>query len=211
MRVGLVRPPHALLPDLLPLLKHENVFQRVDTAVAVVSIDPTQAEVAVPVVLAALKDKAVQDPAVVFRALERLGPAAKSAAPALRALLEDPAASARSGDDVALALAKVDPTSDAAVAYLRKGLKVEETRLRSLAALEKLGAAAKAAVPELTELLKWDAEYYRRRVARLLGKIGPDAKAAVPALKTLLQDENEGVREAAAEALKQIDPSSAGK
>jgi len=96
-------------------------------------------------------------------------------------------------------------------------------RQRAAAVLQRIGAAARAAVPALIDVLKDPDVEARIRAADALGGIGPEARAAVPALIDALQDEGaivsgggwdrytETVKGTAAWALKRIDPEAAAR
>ncbi|HEX4142021.1 MAG TPA: HEAT repeat domain-containing protein [Pirellulales bacterium] len=74
--------------------------------------------------------------------------------------------------------------------------------------LTDLGPKAKAAVPQLTELLKAKEPGVRWRSARALGAIGPGAADATAALAAALDDPDHHVRSHAAYALGTIGPAS---
>jgi HEAT repeat protein len=134
-----------LVPILLPLLKLEDVNRRLAAAEALVHIDPAQAQAAVPVITALFKDERAAK-LDILGALERLGPRAQAATPALLALLEDPKFG--DGPEAAVVLVKLDSTqTDMALRFLREGLKAKPSRFGSLRALEQFGAAAKSGSP----------------------------------------------------------------
>lgn len=82
-------------------------------------------------------------------------------------------------------------------------------RKRAIDALEEIEpAAAKAAVPALTNTLKDTNSHIRERAAIVLGQMGREAESAVPALGNLLADSELAVVKSAADALRKIgDPS----
>ena len=83
-------------------------------------------------------------------------------------------------------------------------------RDRAIDALEEIEpAAAKAAVPALTDTLKDTKGYIRKRAAILLGQMGREAESAVPALGDLLADSELAVVKSAADALRKIGDASA--
>ena len=110
-------------------------------------------------------------------ALERIGPAAKTAVPTLIILLKDKSGTADTQDQVREAAAW---------------------------GLGGIGPEAKTAVPVLTELLKDKAPGVRGAAATALGKIGFTARTAIPALTELLKDKDEDTRQAASQALDEI-------
>ena len=104
--------------------------------------------------------------------------------------------------------AKVAPTiPDRPVEEWLKSLTDADPDNRQLAfeALGKMGAKAKAAVPNLNDLVKDKQPYMRRLASETLGKIGPDAQPALANLMEATQDKNTDVRVAAVVALGQID------
>ncbi len=83
-------------------------------------------------------------------------------------------------------------------------------RTSAIDALEEMElAAAKAAVPALTDTLKDTSGYNRERAAILLGQMGREAESAVPALGDLLADSKLAVVKSAADALRKIGDASA--
>ena len=83
-------------------------------------------------------------------------------------------------------------------------------RTSAIDALEEMElAAAKAAVPALTNTLKDTSGYNRERAAILLGQMGREAESAVPALGDLLADSKLAVVKSAADALRKIGDASA--
>ena len=78
-------------------------------------------------------------------------------------------------------------------------------RKRAIDALEEIEpAAAKAAVPALTNTLEGTDSYVRKRAAIVLGQMGREAESAVPALVNLLADSELAVAKSAADALRKI-------
>ena len=78
-------------------------------------------------------------------------------------------------------------------------------RKRAIDALEEIEpAAAKAAVPALTNTLEDTDSYVRKRAAIVLGQMGREAESAVPALVNLLADSELAVAKSAADALRKI-------
>ena len=78
-------------------------------------------------------------------------------------------------------------------------------RSRAIDALKEIEpAAAKAAVPALTDTLKDTNSHIRKRAAIVLGQMGREAESAVPALVNLLADSELAVVKSAADALRKI-------
>ena len=83
-------------------------------------------------------------------------------------------------------------------------------RRSAIDALEEIEpAAAKAAVPALTNTLKDTSGYIRKRATIVLGQMGREAESAVPALGNLLADSELAVVKSAADALRKIGDASA--
>lgn len=91
-----------------------------------------------------------------------------------------------------------------AIPRLIKALEIEQTRARAAAILERMGPAAKEAVPALTAALGDNNPETRSEVLLALGAIGPEAAPAAPAIAELLTDATMKVRYAACYALGQI-------
>src|SRR5262249_8997362 len=87
---------------------------------------------------------------------------------------------------------------------LVEALKTRQSRYWACLALSEMGPQAKAAVPELTALLKDDEPEMRMEAVMALGEIGPDAKDAVPTLIAMLTDAPPAMRYASAFALGKI-------
>ena len=120
----------------------------------------------------------------------------------------DPHASVRRG--AIYALQKFNDVS--LVPVFIKALSDPERDLREKA-IDALGemepAAAKAAVPALTNTLKDTSSRIRERAAIVLGQMGREAESAVPALGNLLADSELAVVKSAADALRKIGDASA--
>jgi len=197
------------VPRLIGRLDHESPKARASAAFDLYwhwidSPDPGRVLDAIPALTEALTDESVDVRRTAAMALERIGPAAKSAIPALITTLK--------GDDEEMrslalrCLTDIGPEEDC-VLLLVELLRDKSPRVRKLAAwtLGSVGPGARVAVPALVEALADDEFLVRKGAARGLGGIGPDAKAAVPALIGALDDEDERVRIAAAGALVKVE------
>ncbi len=96
-----------------------------------------------------------------------------------------------------------------AVPRLIKALEVEQSRGRAAAIIERIGPAAKEAVPALIRSLTDKNPRTRSEVLLALGAIGPDAAAATSAISRLLEDPEIEVGYAACYALGKIGPAAA--
>jgi HEAT repeat protein len=160
-------------------------------------------------------DKSLKRRAI--RELGQIGPSAKSANAILRAALDDPEPGIRL--DAANSLWRTDRDAEHVVPVLAELLEVPtEYRYRvnvpATAAyyLGKMGPAAEAAVPALTNALEHPQESVRTRVADALGHIGPAAKPAVPALIDMIKTPSPSSTNEigfAMQALTRIDPETA--
>lgn len=187
---------------------------------------------AVPLLLKKLPADACTESAI-FLALEKIGPDAAPAIPALSARIKDKdrgeaalsalgaigprsipiLISALESSDwqirwkAALVLSDTHADPEVLVPVFVKLLKDKDGVVRQAAAagLRKPGSAAHKAVPALIEALKDPAGYARREAIDSLGWIGGEAQAAVPFLTRMLQEETDGyMRGCIQRALKEI-------
>ncbi len=158
---------------------------------------------AVPVLIQLLGSPRETVRATAAGILTRIGPPAVDAVPALQARLDDDDANVRAVS--AKALAAIKPTDPDVIKSLAGKLRGAD-RDFVIRPLSAAGAAARAAVPDLTAIAR-DASLpplTRWEAIRTLGKIGPDSKPAVPVLVAALTDADAFVREHAAESLGEI-------
>lgn len=89
------------------------------------------------------------------------------------------------------------------VIHLKKLLKDDnaEVRRRTLEALNKLGKAAKTAIPQIVPLLKDEDLYVRIAAVETLTNLSEVTKASIPEIELLLKHEDTEIRSAAVEAL----------
>jgi HEAT repeat protein len=168
-------------------------------------LEGLQNEVAVSILVGALKDP---KPAVRFQAaaaLSELGNKAAGAVPALAEALEDAEAAVRV--QAAYGLSRVKPAAArSAVGALGAALQDENEAVRSHAAhaLALLAPEAGAASADLAVALKDRHPAVRRLAVEALARIGGGADVAVPALIRALKDPDPQVRANAPRALLRI-------
>ena len=140
--------------------------------------------------------------------LRQMGPAAKTAIPALAQGLQNTKAATRAA--AADALGNLGPEAKSAADALAAALndKEEEVRVRAAGALWQINGDTAATVPVLLQLLGSKEKDTRLGAVHLLGQIGVGAKRAIPALTALVNDNNEDadVHQAAGAAVKAINP-----
>jgi HEAT repeat protein len=203
-------------PALLKLLDEKDTTLRLAVLDALGRI-----EAGGPEVLTRLTTIVQRDPFNVvrtgaIRALGRMGPAAKDAAPALQGLVDGKVPEQRIGAAAALARIGVDPKQHAAIvikALADPAVSARHLRLTAIDAAALLGPAGADAVPELIELLRDrstvtrnEKQQVRERAALALSHLGEAAKPAVPAIAGLLDDGEPGVRYTAIESLARLGP-----
>lgn len=165
---------------------------------------PEATKVAIPTLVAVLKEK---DEALRWQAvavLGSMGPTAKAALTEVARLVNEGSAFERVLASVALY--RIDPTNKLTVPVLIVALEGKEDRVRRRAAwaLGELGPNAADAVTPLIKALKDKDVEVRMHAASSLGAIGASARPAVVALLQATQDENPSVRRAAAQALERL-------
>jgi HEAT repeat protein len=178
--LGLIGPPaRSAIPALVEASAHRDTKLRCSAAMALVEIEPTQAQAAVRVLMKEVDnpDRDVRSYAV--RGLGEIGPRAAEAAPVLIAALA--AAQKRQGGSEPLEIGE---------------------------SLGQMGSGAKQFVPRLIAMLKADAPLDRLVPIMALGQMGPVAKDAVPLLKASIEKKDE-VAWLSARSLAQIDPANA--
>lgn len=136
------------LPEMIALLKDNAQDVRFFAAMALGRVGAA----AVPGVTMLLHDTSPTVRAVAAQALGWVGPDARSSAPELKSLIQDKDAAVRK--EVVLALGRIE--KEIAVPMLIELLRSSVTDVREAAfdALGEMGPASKAALPELTEILR---------------------------------------------------------
>jgi HEAT repeat protein len=139
-----------------------------------------------------------------LKELEKRGPEAKAAVPALVETLHDSTRDNRYRAVKALSKIGADST---AVPGLASALRDPDPEIRYYAAksLAEIGDPAESAVPAIVEALKdkGNGKAYHYLI-KSLRKLGPKAQAAVPTLRELAHHSDDNIRKDAAAALKSI-------
>jgi HEAT repeat protein len=184
-------------------LQEKDPAARREALQALATIGP-DAAAAGPAVLRALDDDDTAVREAALDALAGIGPAAKDAVPMLVRALADKDIHYR--DRAIRALDAIGAGDDTIVVALAGALIDPNPRRRSVAAvhsLQRLGPAAKAAVPVLKKALAATDSGQRIQVAHLLRYLGPDA---APVLMGLWKDSDPNVRREAYESLSAMGP-----
>lgn len=201
-------------PELLLALRDESDEVRLSAALAVWRITG-RAEPALSILIPMVRGQRRVPPRserMALKALARMGPDARPAAPTLWRYLRNP--EARERPAAALALLRIetrrqrgdvvfDPRVEV-LAVLNGMLRRRQQSEEVLAVLRSLGHDARDAVPEIVELLRDERVPLRKAAAETLAAIGPDARSAEPALRDRLKDPNREVRVAAVVALSRV-------
>jgi HEAT repeat protein len=144
---------------------------------------------------------------------EALGPAAKTAAPALINLLDDKDEDIRK--TAARSLGSIGVEAQDAIPSLIKHLDDpnQDVSVSSAEALENIPPKSVEEVPALLRILNGPPKelFIAIHVMDRLGQFQSQAKAAVPAILPYLHNNDIATRDCAAKALKQIDPEAAAK
>jgi HEAT repeat protein len=173
---------------------------RPEAGVALVRVDPNQADKVVPLLVKDLQAADEKQRQQAVAALGMLGPEAKAAAPELVKAL-------RRRELLEPALLALKSLGRGAVPSLSGLLKDENVEYRRLAVilLYGLGPAARDALPGLIVALSDADSGVRAGAARVIEALGPEAGKAVPALIANLQSYQTEVRRAASMALGHIE------
>lgn len=149
-----------------------------------------------------LTGKELLDRVRAINALLQAGPEARSATPALLAVLADP----DPGFLHPLAVVALSRIGADAVPELQKALdhKTPSVRARAAFTLGLIGSAARAAVPALIKSLKDADASVREGAAEALGRLANAGRPGVPALQAALEDADPSVQTEAAVALWRI-------
>jgi HEAT repeat protein len=211
------------IPALLPLLDQADV--RIVEQVLSMLVDiGRDSPVVLSILVSSLGNEAIGiDRRVAYaRALGNLGPAGESAVPALRDIVDRPAAESEPRGGARLyteldlrvaaiaALGRIAPDDPQVIGALRSQLqsRFPKVRVPALIALGRADVVAPVILADLVAHLADEDASVRTHAALTIGQMKSDRSAAVPALTSALVDENPFVRTAAALALKKVGRSS---
>jgi HEAT repeat protein len=198
--LGEIGPPAREAIEDLSRLLSEGVA-RVEAAVALVRIDPDQADKAILVLVEELKAADAKRQRAAIDALGRLGPAARPAVSTLAARLKEP----EQTDAVLAALSAIGPEAREAVPALLALLR-DPGPNTALAVAEVLVHIGPAAIAPIAALLRDPNVAFRRFAVTVLAEFGPAAREALPALLSALEDSDTLVRAGAAHVIEAIGP-----
>jgi len=139
--------------------------------------------------------------AAAARALIDLDPDPEILRPVMQKAMQE--ASPEAMNDMLDALASL---GEKAVPRLSKALEIQEVRAKAAAIIARIGPAAKAAVPALSDALSDKNPETCNEVLFALAAIGPDAAEAVPAIRQVMQSPDKNVCYSACYALGKIGP-----
>jgi HEAT repeat protein len=202
---GIGPPAKEAFPALTGALSDQAAKVRVAAGSALASIDRDRADVAVPAMIAALRDKdrGVRGVAAIVLGKVHSG---KESVPALVAALKDDVIYVR--EDAAEALGAFGPAAKEAVGALKllfENRQIATARVAAAGALARCDAdRAKDYIAVLIEALEGKNPMLQQRAVHALAELGPVAKQAVPALRLALKNEDRHIRERAAVGLGRI-------
>lgn len=212
--IVLTRNPGArkTLPALARLLNDRGIYSHTYIALAIARLAREGDKDYVRNLAKGLRDRDPQVRQFVAGALEKIGPSAKAAIPALKAALNDPWPDARM--EIAWALWGIDQETnvcrEAIIGALKSGMShpLDQMAIFHLMEMDPKDAAV---VSLLMSRMEAEPESLQRWDCGVLQDIGPPAKAAVPLLIKLAQKGSPNLRKEALRALKSIDPEAAAK
>lgn len=178
--LGRIGPPaKAAVPELLDLLKARGRKARSDCQeflTALASIAP-ESDAVLSAVVDILNDKKANPDlrTGTIHTLEKIGPAAKAAVPALIAALKETLSgfSAGNREPIHAALVAVGADAAPALAEFLRGKEDESLRRIAIRILADMGPTAKAAIPVLRELARDAERFTRGEAAAALKRIEP--------------------------------------
>ena len=200
------------LPALARLLNDQGIYSHTYLALAIARLAKEGDKDYVRSLAKGLRDRDPQVRQYVAGALEKIGPSAKAAIPALKAALNDPSPDARM--EIAWALWGIDQETnvcrEAMIGALKAGMSHPLDQMGIFHLLE-MDPKDASVVGILMDRMKVEPESLQRWDCGVLGSIGPPAKAAVPLLLERAQKGEPNLQKAALRALKSIDPDAAAR
>jgi HEAT repeat protein len=218
--LGNIGPPAATaVPALVAGLADPFAHGRQAMAACLARIGAA-AEPAIPALLPLLADRESRVREAAAAALERIGPKTVPALIELAQTRDVQRLKAWIESMIGVSQWHTKPKPDIVVTEPRKILvnlswaaydimeeraSLEAAQEAALRVLGRLGSAASAAVPTVTEALADPNPGIKLAAVQALGQIGPSARNVIPGLIQMLVDSDDSVREAAAKALGNID------
>lgn len=209
---------HDEIRDLLRVMADRNNPARFSVTSAAGWLKPEDAD-CVPMLVDCLKDTNAMIRWHAAGGLGQIGPAAKSAIPALTATLNEHIQNAgdyRAPFDVCLeaayAIWKIDHENNAAVKVCRDALSSSDAATRGWASvyLAAIQPDDPSLMPQIMERLRHGG-VFQLVAASQIGRFGPAAKEAVPDLVKLADSKDWDLRQRARQSLKRIDPETAAR
>jgi HEAT repeat protein len=200
------------VPALIEVIRSENYTWRDEFIVAaaieaLAKIDPSAA---VPVLVAVVdqSERRISESAAALRALGRLGTAALSAVPALRARMQ--VAQRGFNELIAFALWQIGVRSSDVIENIAEALRREHDQFGGPAGIMHQLQACDAVefIPDIIDRLNDPCGDVIGAAAETLGNFGETAKAASPRLRSIATGATHVARLKSALALHKIDPSS---
>lgn len=204
--IAAIGSPGALeaVPKLIELVSEGNASVRRNAAAALGNIGPDVGERAITPLIERLDDPVHDVRRSSAIALGRLGPLAKQSVPALKVIATDRQSSTRA--QAAGALWQVTGTPEPGMTILLGELQRKSTPWEAAQAFERLGAAGKPAVAQLTKLVGADDVETQVFATMALAGIGPAASDALATLRTLAESNDGDMRDLARLAIDAIEP-----
>ncbi len=203
-------PAKDAVPALEKLFDSKDVHARYSAAEAVARIDPSKVESAVKVLAATLKDPKNLNSMVrvyALTSLRKIGPAAKTATPALEEMLGDDGSFHAEVAITAICLAGED--ARVAIKYIREHILKDSDDPDAYDIIDffpNLGAHARIFLPEIRTVLEsTKVPRFQELMCDAIAEVGPNAKDLEPQLKALIQkSKRKSTVEAAEKALAAI-------
>lgn len=188
------------IPQLVGLLKDDEVEVRFSAAEALAKIDPTSQEIA-PILIQDLSSEYSSIRCRAIKDLGELGAAAHSSIPNLVESLKDEEKSVRIA--AAITLGKIGQRANSAIYSLTQALETWDLEIRPYAT-EALINIGQAAIPAFIKALGSHREPVRNSAAKALIQIGLEGLEIVPSLQKALESKNPYIQFRAAQILENL-------